>query len=48
MQSLLSSALQMTPFSAVSVPSIPMVIYAVVYLFVALAVAINTFQHRDI
>lgn len=48
MQSPLSSALQMTPFSAASVPSLAMVIYAVVYLFVALVVAINTFQHRDI
>jgi len=48
MQSPLSSALRMTPFSAVSVPSTAMIVYAVFYLLVALAAAINTFQHRDI
>ncbi len=48
MQSPLTSALRMTPFSTVSVPSALMVVYAVVYLVVALLAAINTFQHRDI
>jgi Cu-processing system permease protein len=48
MQSPLSSALQMTPFSTLSVPSTLMVIYAFVYLIVMLWIAINTFQHRDI
>jgi ABC-type transport system involved in multi-copper enzyme maturation permease subunit len=48
MQSPLSSALRMTPFSAVSVPSTAMIVYAVFYLLVALVAAINTFQHRDI
>lgn len=48
MQSPLTSALGMTPFSATSVPSIAMIIYAVLYLLIALIAAINTFQHRDI
>ena len=48
MQSPLTFALQMTPFSTVSVPSILMIVYAVAYLAVMLIVAVNTFQHRDI
>lgn len=48
MQSPLSSALQMTPFSTISVPSVLMILYAVVYLLAGLGAAINTFQHRDI
>jgi Cu-processing system permease protein len=48
MQSPLTSALGMTPFSATSVPSTAMIVYAVLYLLIALVVAINTFQHRDI
>lgn len=48
MQSPLTAALQMTPFSTVSVPSILMVVYAFVYLAVMLVAAVNTFQHRDI
>jgi Cu-processing system permease protein len=47
-QSPLSSALDMTPFSTLSVPSTLMVVYAFVYLAVMLWVAINTFKHRDI
>jgi Cu-processing system permease protein len=47
MQSPLSSALQMTPFSTLSVPSAIMVVYAFIYLLVMLWAAINTFQHRD-
>lgn len=48
MQSPLTDALRMTPFSALSVPSTLMIVYAIFYLFVALIVAVNTFQHRDI
>lgn len=48
MQSPLSGALGGTPFSAFSVPSILMIVYAVFYLLIALTVAVNTFQHRDI
>jgi hypothetical protein len=48
MQSPLAGALAMSPFGAFSVPSVLMVVYAVVYLIVSLAVAINVFQHRDI
>jgi Cu-processing system permease protein len=48
MQSPLSSALGMTPFSAVSVPSTLMILYAILYLMIALVVAVSTFRHRDI
>jgi ABC-type transport system involved in multi-copper enzyme maturation permease subunit len=48
MQSPLSGALGMTPFSAVSVPSILMIVYAVLYLLTTLAIAVSTFRHRDI
>lgn len=48
MQSPLAGALQMTPFSALSVPSTLMIVYAIFYLLIALALGINTFQHRDI
>jgi ABC-type transport system involved in multi-copper enzyme maturation permease subunit len=47
-QSPLSSALEMTPFSTLSVPSTLMVVYAFVYLAVMLWLATNTFKHRDI
>jgi ABC-type transport system involved in multi-copper enzyme maturation permease subunit len=48
MQTPLASTLGMSPFGAFSVPSLLMVVYAVVYLLVTLGIAINTFQHRDI
>lgn len=48
MQAPLSAALQMTPFTTLSVPSAAMILYAILYLVIALAFAINTFQHRDI
>jgi hypothetical protein len=48
MQSPLSSALRMTPFSAVSVPSTLMILYSVLYLLTTLAIAVSTFRHRDI
>jgi ABC-type transport system involved in multi-copper enzyme maturation permease subunit len=42
------SSLGVTPFSATSVPSPAMVLYAVVYGVVALAVAIYVFERRDL
>jgi len=48
MQTPLTSALQMTPFSTLSVPSALMVLYAFIYLLVMLWAAVNTFKHRDI
>ncbi len=47
MQSPLSSALGMTPFSTLSVPSTLMVVYAFIYLLAMLWLAISTFQRRD-
>ena len=48
MQSPLSSALGMTPFSAISVPSPLMIGYAVLYLLATLGIAVNIFQNRDL
>ncbi|MGE5464787.1 MAG: ABC transporter permease [Syntrophothermus sp.] len=48
MQSPLSSALQMTPFSTLSVPSVMMIVYAFIYLVVMLWIAVKTFQSRDL
>jgi Cu-processing system permease protein len=48
MQSPLSGALQFTPFADVSVPSLPMIGYAGVYLLIALSVAVYHFEHRDL
>jgi Cu-processing system permease protein len=48
MQTPLASALGMSPFGAFSVPSALMVLYAVVYLVIIFAIAVSTFNHRDI
>ncbi len=48
MQSPLSSALQMTPFSTLSVPSTLMIAYAFIYLGAMLWIAVNTFRRRDL
>jgi ABC-type transport system involved in multi-copper enzyme maturation permease subunit len=48
MQTPLSGALGMSPFSAVSVPSNLMVGYAVLYLVLTLGAAVNIFQNRDL
>jgi ABC-type transport system involved in multi-copper enzyme maturation permease subunit len=48
MQTPLSGALGMSPFGTISVPSILMVVYAGLYLVIALSAAINTFKHRDL
>ena len=47
MQSALGAVLQMTPFVTLSVPSLLMLFYAVLYLLVALAAAVRIFQNRD-
>jgi Cu-processing system permease protein len=48
MQSPIASALGMSPFSAISVPSPLMIAYTVVYLLVVLWLAVRNFQERDI
>ncbi len=48
MQTPLAGSLGISPFGTVSVPSTLMILYAVLYLAIALAAGINTFQHRDI
>lgn len=48
MQSPLASSLGISPFGAFSVPSVLMVVYAIVYLVIVFAIAVNTFKHRDI
>jgi Cu-processing system permease protein len=48
MQTPLASVLGMSPFGAVSVPSPVMIGYAVIYLLVALYIAVRVFQKRDI
>jgi Cu-processing system permease protein len=47
MQSAFGAVLQMTPFVTLSVPNQLMIIYALLYLLVALAAAVRIFQHRD-
>lgn len=48
MQTPLAGALGMSPFGTISVPSNLMVGYAILYLLIALGVAINIFQNRDL
>ncbi len=48
MQTPLSGALGVSPFGAVSVPSLLMIIYAGVYLVVTLILSIRIFQKRDL
>jgi Cu-processing system permease protein len=48
MQSPLASALGISPFGAFSVPSLLMVLYAIIYLVIVFAIAVSTFNHRDI
>jgi hypothetical protein len=48
MQSPLANSLRISPFSTFSVPSIAMVFYALLYLAIALAVAIRRFSQRDL
>jgi Cu-processing system permease protein len=48
MQSPLANAMHFSPFSVLSVPSTAMVIYAALYMGIALAVAIRRFSQRDL
>jgi ABC-type transport system involved in multi-copper enzyme maturation permease subunit len=48
MQSPISAAIGMSPFGTISVPSPLMIGYAILYLVLALMVAISTFNHRDL
>ena len=48
MQTPLAGALGMSPFGTVSVPSLLMILYSVVYLVVTLITAIRIFEKRDI
>lgn len=48
MQSPLASAMGFSPFSASTVPSPLMMMYAVLYMLVAFGLAIRIFQHRDL
>lgn len=48
MQSPLASAMRVSPFSTLSVPSLAMVFYALLYLAIALTVAIGRFSQRDL
>jgi small-conductance mechanosensitive channel len=47
MQSTLGAALQMSPFVTYSVPNLLMVVYAVLYLLIALFAAVRIFQNKD-
>jgi Cu-processing system permease protein len=48
MQTSLATILQMSPFTTLSVPSMVMVTYAIMYLLGTLAIAVRIFQNRDI
>lgn len=48
MQSPLAGALGMSPFAAISVPSLLMILYAALYLASALILSIRIFQRRDL
>ncbi len=48
MQTPLASTIGISPFGAFSVPSLLMVVYAILYLVIVFAIAVSTFRHRDI
>lgn len=48
MQSPLSGVLGMSPFSAISVPSTLLIVYAIIFTLVALALTFSIFSHRDL
>jgi hypothetical protein len=48
MESPLAGSLQFSPFADISVPSYTMIGYAVVYLVIALSIAIYHFHQRDL
>jgi len=43
-----ANAVRVSPFSTLSVPSLPMVFYAGMYMTIALAFAIRRFSQRDL
>jgi hypothetical protein len=48
MQSPLANAMRVSPFSTLSVPSMSMVVYAGLYMTIALALAIRRFSQQDL
>jgi hypothetical protein len=48
MQSPISGLLGISPFGATSVPSLFMVVYALLYLLAVLVLTIRIFQKRDL
>ena len=48
MESPLSGLMGMSPFGTISVPSVPMIVYAGVYILVALVVTLRVFSNRDL
>src|SRR5687768_14633304 len=48
MQTPLASTIGISPFGAFSAPSVLMVAYAILYIVIVLALAVSTFNHRDI
>jgi Cu-processing system permease protein len=48
MQSPLANAMRVSPFSTLSIPSMAMVFYALLYLAAALTVAVRRFSQRDL
>ena len=48
MQTSVATILQMSPFTTLSVPSVVMVVYAILYLLGTLVVAVRVFHNRDI
>ena len=48
MQSPLANVMRISPFSTLSVPSLAMIFYALVYLAIALVIAIRRFSQRDL
>jgi Cu-processing system permease protein len=48
MESPLAGSLQFSPFADISIPSVAMIGYACVYLFLALAIAVYHFGERDL
>jgi hypothetical protein len=48
MESPLAGSLQFSPFADISIPSISMIVYASIYLLIALAIAVYHFGERDL
>ena len=48
MESPLAGSLQFSPFADVSIPSVAMIVYATVYLLIALSIAVYHFHERDL